>query len=60
MVEVLTIVIQHEAISMNGWNLHDLSLVYAFASSDLYYDHEDDLMIFGLIFLMTTCWHDNR
>jgi len=46
-------VIQYEALSMNGWNLHDLFLVYEFSSSDLYYDHEDDLMKFGLIFLMT-------
>ncbi len=39
---------------MDGKNLHDLSLVYAFASSgkiDLYYYHEDDMVKFGLILL---------
>jgi len=60
MIKVFTVVIQYEVISMNRWNLHVLFLVYAFASSDLYYDHKDDLMNFGFIFLMTTCWHDNK
>lgn len=45
---------------INRWNLHELFLVYAFTSSDLYDDHEDELNKFGLIFLMKTCWHENR